>query len=119
MRSTLLIAALFLSLKVSGQDSKIIDSTLTNARGKFRIGPTLGIGTSFMYDANQTKRKEHIHLGILGNYKINKMFNFQQAICLSTKGYGGGGNGNGYSYDAEKVNLTYLDALFTLKFQPW
>lgn len=88
-------------------------------QNNFRIGPTLGFGTAFMHNKNRTNRNAHAHIGLIGNYEINKILNLQPSLFLSAKGYGGGSNGGGFGYDSKEVSLGYIDAIITLKFQPW
>jgi hypothetical protein len=87
-------------------------STQTSGQNKFHVGPTFGLGICSMHDkAPSADKKIHFHTGIVGSYTISKKFKLQPALFISTKGYGSDLN----SPNA-KVNLTYIDATFPLKF---
>jgi hypothetical protein len=80
------------------------------AQNKFEVGPILGPGISLVYDKGPDDYKSHLEIGIIGSYDINYDFALNAKIIVSTKGFGS------IFYTEEKVNLTYMDAIFSTKY---
>jgi len=85
-----------------------------SAQNKLQLGPAFGLGICSMHDKSPDDKRLHIHTGIMGNYSISDNFKLQPTLLISTKGFGS----DLYSADT-RVNLSYIDAIVTLKFYPW
>lgn len=86
-------------------------SILCPAQSKFQMGPTFGIGTSFIHWEKPLQMKPHIHGGVIKSYPINDKLYFQPSFVFSVKGYA-----DAPVFPDDNMTLGYFDNIFNVKY---